>query len=252
MWPYIRGTYSYWYVYPLIVPVHAAWSLLLCKRLGVSRKIWLAVVVCFAMGMFPGAKALFDVTHDYGGLRPWRLLSVRHYLDGGMWGGPLVGLGLSVVAMLAVARNGWARAFDYAALTLPVPLAVAKMACFVQGCCFGRATALPWGVRFPVDGPLAPSADPLHPVQIYESLWCLAVLAVLVRIEAGGRWRGTLLVWFLALYCAGRAAVETLSGCERYTWLGVSASQSICAVTSVVCVVALFVVRRRAVPSSDQ
>jgi hypothetical protein len=119
MWPYIHGFYSYWYIYPLSVPAHAAWALFLRRRFNAPLRVWWMVVVCYFVGMFPGAKALFDISiHQF---HPLKLVSIDHFLAGGMWGGPLVVLGLMVVSLRVFARQDWRRMLDYAAVSLPVP-----------------------------------------------------------------------------------------------------------------------------------
>jgi phosphatidylglycerol:prolipoprotein diacylglycerol transferase len=68
---------------------------------------------------------------------------------------------------------------DVLAPLLGVGIAVVRIGCFVAGCCFGRETTLPWGVRFPALSPAhlyqlrEPGGDfftvrPVHPTQLYE------------------------------------------------------------------------------------
>jgi phosphatidylglycerol:prolipoprotein diacylglycerol transferase len=71
---------------------------------------------------------------------------------------------------------------------LGISIAVMRIGCFLQGCCFGIETDLPWGVKFPMLSPahlhqisehgnfLEVSA--VHPTQIYE-LAAALVLSVL-------------------------------------------------------------------------
>jgi phosphatidylglycerol---prolipoprotein diacylglyceryl transferase len=61
---------------------------------------------------------------------------------------------------------------------LGLAVAVMRIGCFLQGCCFGKVTNLPWGVTFPL---LSPAhlyqmnvygnyldVKPVHPTQLYE------------------------------------------------------------------------------------
>ncbi len=70
---------------------------------------------------------------------------------------------------------------DAYALPLALAIAVGRWGCFCNGCCYGTATTLPWGVPFAQpDGSVAVC----HPTQAYESLFHLSmafVLAVLIR-----------------------------------------------------------------------
>jgi phosphatidylglycerol:prolipoprotein diacylglycerol transferase len=53
-------------------------------------------------------------------------------------------------------------------------LAVGRVGCFLAGCCYGRPTALPWGVVFRDLGPPA-----RHPLQLYSAAADVALLALL-------------------------------------------------------------------------
>jgi len=53
---------------------------------------------------------------------------------------------------------------------------VAKIGCFLEGCCRGIPTNLPWGVTFPG------TSQAVHPVQLYESAFGLVVGVVFFRL----------------------------------------------------------------------
>lgn len=63
--------------------------------------------------------------------------------------------------------------FDLAAMYAPIIQAIARIGCFLAGCCYGKPSNLPWAVVF-VD-PASPAACgvPLHPTQLYSSLFSL-------------------------------------------------------------------------------
>jgi prolipoprotein diacylglyceryl transferase len=79
---------------------------------------------------------------------------------------------------------------------------------------FGGPTDLPWGLE--IDRAHRPAQyldDPtFHPTFLYESIWNLIVMAVLLRVSR--RWRrypaGYVLALYLALYSFGRFFVEGL------------------------------------------
>lgn len=71
--------------------------------------------------------------------------------------------------------------FDYFTPTLGLGLAVTRIGCFLNGCCFGTPTDLPWGISFPEGTlPYAVFGDAhLHPSQIYSSLYGLFLFFLL-------------------------------------------------------------------------
>jgi phosphatidylglycerol:prolipoprotein diacylglycerol transferase len=77
-----------------------------------------------------------------------------------------------------------------------------RTGCFLNGCCFGVPTDLPWGVRFRPGTPawmhelatgsgglfatLAGEMRPVHPTQVYEALGALLVAAVALMLARRG------------------------------------------------------------------
>ena len=71
--------------------------------------------------------------------------------------------------------------FDYFAPTLGLGLIFARVGCYLNGCCFGTPTELPWGISFPPGSiPYAIFQNAhLHPAQIYSSLYGLGLFVFL-------------------------------------------------------------------------
>ncbi len=63
---------------------------------------------------------------------------------------------------------------DAVGLALPLSLAVARVGCFLNGCCGGKPSGLPWAVTFPG------SSTPVHPTQLYELALDLLAFAFLM------------------------------------------------------------------------
>ncbi len=111
---------------------------------------------------------------------------------------------------------------------------------------FSRACSLPWAVTFPEGSRGAPAGVPLHPTQVYEML-ILAALLVIFAALRHRPWRGTMLLWFAAVYGPGRAAADALRGdSQRYVYLGpVTLTQLVCLAAGVVAVFLLALWARR-------
>jgi len=181
-------------------------------------------------GMTVGAKILYDIQSSQFDLGA--LLSLRHFLQGGLWGGMLAYFILAVPLVLILAKNRRA-ALDLIALSLPVPWIFAKIGCLVNGDCYGKESSLPWAITFAEGARGAPPGVPLHPTQIYEILVIVCVLVVF-KILNYERWRGTMLLWFLALYGTGRAATDFFRGdFEQHLYIGpLTLSQLICLIAA--------------------
>ncbi|MDE2290566.1 MAG: prolipoprotein diacylglyceryl transferase [Elusimicrobia bacterium] len=116
---------------------------------------------------------------------------------------------------------------DYCATAGALGHWVGRIGCFLNGCCHGKPTTLPWGVVF-----TNPAADmdprflgvPLHPTQLIEAAGELAIglwlaRAALPRIRSK-RWRqGTAFILYVLLYSALRFSDEFLRGDDRGVFL---------------------------------
>lgn len=120
---------------------------------------------------------------------------------GAVWFG---GLALAVVAMVVHAWRSRVRLLPWADCAAPAVLAglaLGRIGCFANGCCYGRHTDLPWGVLH--------GSDHVHPTQLYESAACAAMAVAVYRIAPGN---GAATGWALIGYAAWRFTNETLRG----------------------------------------
>ena len=158
------------------------------------------------------------------------------------YGGLLAAL---LVPALYLRRRGSVLGFfDRAVIPMGLSFAFVRVGCFLEGCDYGRPTALPWGVRFP-PGSLAAHAHaaagwvpegsfslPVHPTELYESLLGLAALglALPVLLRRPVRDGRAFAVWMTA-YAVGRFVLEFLrADADRGVYGGLSSAQyvSIC------------------------
>ena len=115
---------------------------------------------------------------------PQDCLAVFKFWQGGLtfYGGVL----LAAPAGFLYARRrklGALRAADLLAPALMIALAVGRIGCFLNGCCYGAQTDSVFGVLFP--GNLADR----HPTQLYESLFAFGLFVVLRSIRRPTLWR---------------------------------------------------------------
>jgi phosphatidylglycerol:prolipoprotein diacylglycerol transferase len=243
MWPRLGAVPTYGVLYGVGILLHFIISYLVAKRLGLRRRVWIAVSICYLIGMTAGAKALYDLQHGEFDLRA--LLTAEHYGRGGLWGGLLAYLVLAVPLALVLAKHRWA-ALDVVGLSIPIPWTLAKLGCLFNGCCYGRACSMPWAIRFPEAAAGAPADLPIHPTQIYEVLVVMCILLVF-KILKGEQWKGSMLLWFLILYGFGRAFTDLWRGdVDREVYFGpFSLSQLICLVAAGISVLVLYLRHRR-------
>ncbi len=132
------------------------------------------------------------------------------------------GLALAMIGGYVYARLAklpyW-KCGDLLAPSIAIAYAFTRIGCFLNGCCYGCPTSLPWGVRF-VDEKTGLLTPPSHPTQLYAVVANLLIFWLLTKVERMGRRPGFVFVVYIALYSIYRFAIEFLrSGCSAKLWM---------------------------------
>jgi prolipoprotein diacylglyceryl transferase len=130
----------------------------------------------------------------------------------GIPGGIIVGVGVGLyVAHRRGLRLG--AGLDAVAPALPLAQAIGRLGNYFNQELFGRPTDLPWGLQIdPAHRPPEFINSPtFHPTFLYESLWNLALMGVLIWLDKKRVLRpGRVFVVYLGGYFLGRLWVEAL------------------------------------------
>lgn len=140
-------------------------------------------------------------------------LSILQLWEGGMsFHGGMIGTAAAIVLLARQRKLSWLRILDYVACCVPFGLFFGRLANFVNGELWGRATDVPWAIVFPnTVGPGVP--DPArHPSQLYEAglegIVLFTVLALLFWKTDARYQPGKLTGVFLLGYGLSRFVVE--------------------------------------------
>jgi prolipoprotein diacylglyceryl transferase len=212
----------------------------LCIALGVLAAFWLANrrwvqkggkpgelerpgIWAVAAG-FLGGRLGYVATHtgDFHG-KWWEVLYI--------WKGGLAlygGLTLGILTGMWAARRYHLpvlRALDAAIPAIPLAQAFGRWGNYFNQELFGTPTTLPWALR--VDPEFRPPQyrqfETFHPTFLYESVYNLLVVGILLRVDATRRLRpGSLSLLYLVLYGAGRFGLELLRTDTTYRLFGLS------------------------------
>ena len=241
----IGGVLTYKIVYVLSMITFLVLALWLCHRRKIPLRVGVALGLCYIWGMNTGARMLYDLFNHRFHLLNY--FDPGYYMQPGLWGGPLAYLAVATVGTLVLARDKRG-VLDLIVLTLPLPMIVAKVACFVNGCCYGAPCSLPWAVTFPEGGEYytAPPGVSRHPTQLYEIVVLGAIQVVLVVLDRK-RWRGLLMAWFVMLYGIGRPLAEFFRAAEkRNVVIGpLTLSEAVCLTGALLAGVVLMIARHR-------
>ena len=212
---------------------------LLGLKLAMARAKWrnldqtriLDLGIYIIISALVGAKLLLLVT-DFRTFtdNPRELLSLAR--SGGVFYGGLI-LAVSV-ALWYIRRIGlplWTTC-DVFAPGIALGHVVGRLGCLFAGCCYGKATSVPWAITF--TDPFAatnvgtPLNVPLHPTQLYEAGAEGLILLLLLGTERRGRpYPGRTFWLYILLYSISRFVIEFYRGDPRGTIVGVSTSQFI-------------------------
>jgi phosphatidylglycerol---prolipoprotein diacylglyceryl transferase len=107
---------------------------------------------------------------------------------------------------------------DCAAPGMLVGLAIGRIGCFLNGCCYGGPCELPWAVSFPAGTevaaryPLAPGAEsvPVHPAQLYAAIDAAILAALAVAWTPFARRDGEVFALVLTLHPISRMLLEAI------------------------------------------
>ena len=108
---------------------------------------------------------------------------------------------------------------DLFAPGIAIGIGFGRIGCFLNGCCYGVPTRLPWGVVF--------KGVERHPTQLYESIFCIALFIFLWSIRRAVRKEGDLFKIFLLVYSFFRFWTEFLRADAVNAAFGLSFAQII-------------------------
>ena len=140
----------------------------------------------------------------------WHTEGLRSLREGFVFYGGFIVASLTAVAYARLKRLPLAKLADVFAPAIALGHAFGRLGCFFNGCCYGKACAFPWAVRFPP--PHLMAGIPVHPTELYEALGLLAIFTGLTSGYRHKRFDGQ--VWWLYVlsYGALRFLVEFFRG----------------------------------------
>ena len=206
------------------------------RRDGVAGDTVIDVVFWAVLGGIVGAKLWYVV--QYWGDFPdkWDLL--RSFRSGLVYYGGLIGGVVCVVGYVRHKRLGLLKILDVCAPAAALGLAFGRLGCFLNGCCYGRVTQSPFGVRFPADSlpfeeqlssGLVTQADrlsrPVLPSQLFAVAGAISVFVVLLTLRRTRRFYGEQIALLFVAYSVVRFAEEFSRGDHSPALLGMTAAQ---------------------------
>lgn len=195
------------------------WTVRLAGKEGIppARVEGLGLVIVLSAVIGSKLLTALDYPGFYSG--DWSLLW-REILDRGgvFYGGLLFALATSALYFWLNHLPGWKIA-DCVTPGLALAQGIARIGCFLAGCCWGTPTSLPIGVRFTSEQAHTITGVPLnvklHPTQLYEAALVLIAIPFLLRLMKRKSFDGQVVLTYILYYAVVRFFVEYLRGDPR-------------------------------------
>jgi phosphatidylglycerol---prolipoprotein diacylglyceryl transferase len=197
------------------------------SKKGIDRGLMVDFGVFVMAGSVIGSRLMYVVTHwaEYA-QNPWLSLAVW---QGGLtfYGGFILGT-LTAAVFCRVRRISFWTIADMGAPGFALGLGLGRIGCFLNGCCFGRPSLLPWAVRFPANGAASLiSGCAVHPTQLYEAAFGFLSFGLLWALRGRRKFPGASICLLFLLYGIWRFATDQFRYYEpsQRWWFGLTNNQ---------------------------
>src|SRR6476660_5575779 len=230
-------------------------SVKLAARDGLPRERIYDLCLWMRLASLIGSKVLMFFTEPEYRHHPAQLLSLDFLRSGGVFYGGLSGAVLMGYYLIKRYKLPWWKTADACAPGIAIGSFFGRQGCFAAGCCWGKPTTLPWGVKFTELGHEitgVPTETYLHPTQLYESFAMLVVFLLLLWLHKRKRFSGQVILTYALLYSVIRFVIEFFRDDPRgdilglTTLTGLSTSQLISIVVAILSLIVFIVRWRRA------
>jgi phosphatidylglycerol:prolipoprotein diacylglycerol transferase len=193
-------------------------SLREARRLHLDEDKVVSVILVSLVAGVLGARMLYVLEHVSEFRREWG--SVLALWQGGLtlYGGLVAGVFGGLLMARRLGLPIWVTT-DALAPSLAIGGVFGRVGCYLNGCCYGRPTRLPWGVSFPADSfaGLDFGNAKIHPSQLYFALAGLALFGLLWFLRKRLSPPGTLFWMSLMLYALARIPLDLTRAYEPET-----------------------------------
>jgi phosphatidylglycerol:prolipoprotein diacylglycerol transferase len=206
------------------------------RREGLEPETVFELAVWLMSGGFIGARVLYLVSHRE------TLQSVSDLVKIGQGG--IVYYGCIIGGLAGSILYWYRKPFPFRAMadavapSLMLGVAIGRVGCLLNGCCYGAVSNLPWAVAFPAGtlpwarhvesgliSPTAPASLHLHPTQLYSIIDGLLLLALLSAYYPLRRRDGAVMALLMITYPLSRFLIEGLRDDETAVFQGLTLSQ---------------------------
>ena len=124
--------------------------------------------------------------------------------------GGILGAALGVWVYSKFGKFNFGYFADVVAPGIILAQAIGRIGCTINGCCYGIACSLPWGITYTNPNSLAPLGVTTHPTTVYEIIALLIIFGVVLMLKGRFKPDGSLFLIYLGLYSLWRISSDFL------------------------------------------
>lgn len=237
----------------------AAW---LSRRERLDPEVIYDLTIWVFMGGLLGARLFYVIQYWDTSIRSfWDIFKV--WKGGIVLYGSIMGGTMAFFTYWLIRRFPLRPTLDTIAPALALGIALGRVGCFLNGCCYGDVCDAGWGVRFPPGSPPwfnqvtdeynrptdrlipgvtpamvvearqghvpagAPWSQPVHPTQLYSAVDALVLMTLLLAYYPLRRRDGEVMALLMIVYPITRFLIEYLRNDEAAFFAGLTISQNI-------------------------
>lgn len=204
-----------WYGIMVVLAVIAiiAITLLEAKRVGIAEDHIYSLGAWAVIGGVVFSRVIHVIDKwDYYIAHPTQIFT----FEGLAVYGAVIGVILAIIIYCLVKKLSIWLIADLVSPGALVGMAIGRVGCVLNGCCYGLTTSFPWAVEYICPTSYAPLGVPLHPTQMYHIIWNLAAFGVLWALRRRLKPQGSVFLIYLAFYAAGDLLIRFVRDGDPY------------------------------------
>ncbi len=203
MYPFIHFIVpisTYFLVISLACTLAVIWFIKRAEKRNLNRVTAIDFTLACLIGGVLGARLLHVFFEDLPFYREHPMAVFEVWNGGFIYLGGVIGAWAAAGIFCLIKREPFWFWADIAAIPISFGYAIGRLACFLNGCCYGKYCELPWAVYM--------QGGYRHPTQLYATFSELLILFVLIKIEPKVRMSGSLFGAWLVMHSLGRLLME--------------------------------------------
>lgn len=226
MYPFINFIVpisTYFLVISIACTLATIWFVKRAERRNLNRVTAIDLTLTVLIGGIAGARILHVVYEEPAFYRETPLAVFQVWNGGFVFLGGVVGAWVAAALFCQIKREPFWFWADIAVIPVSFGYALGRIACFLNGCCFGKYCDLKWAVYM--------HGGYRHPTQLYASFIEFLIVFILLKIEPKIRLSGSLFGSWLVLHSISRLLMEhfrddprgpTMAGLSLGTWMSLA------------------------------